>query len=79
MHAGESGMKKTVTLDELEWGQILDGLSYRVELYENTVRYDEEGYCEGEIAAVTDGNEARKLADWYRSIIRKIEVQTGVR
>ncbi|HQP25942.1 MAG TPA: hypothetical protein PLP16_12290 [Smithellaceae bacterium] len=70
-------MKKTVTLDELEWGQILDGLSYRVELYENAVRYYEEGYCEGEIAEVSGEDEARRLQDWYLDIIARIQKQIG--
>ena len=66
-------MKKSVSLDECEWGQILDGLKCRAELYEETVRYYESGYAEEEIAEVRDADEARALARIYRRIIRKIE------
>lgn len=60
-------------LDENEWGQIVDGLLCRVELYEETVRYYETGYAEHEIAEVRDADEARDLARIYRLVIRKIE------
>ena len=66
-------MKKSVSLEECEWGQIVDGLTCRAELYEETVRYYESGYTEREIAEVSDADEARDLARMYRRIIRKIE------
>jgi microsomal dipeptidase-like Zn-dependent dipeptidase len=66
-------MKIAVVLDDIEWGQVLDGLRCRAEIYEVTVRYYESGYAESEIAEVRDENEARKLADLYRNIIGKID------
>jgi hypothetical protein len=68
-------MKKTVQLDELAWGQILDGLTCRAEWYENAVQYYETGYCEGEVAEVRDEDEARTLAKWYRKLIEDIQLQ----
>lgn len=69
-------MKKTVQLDVRTWGQIVDGLTCRAEWYENAVQYYETGYCEGEVAEVRDGDEARVLADWYHKIIEEIQVQS---
>jgi hypothetical protein len=66
-------MKKTVTMDEDEWGQIVDGLVGRAELYEETVRYHESGYAEHEIAEVRDADEACRIARLYRRMIRKIQ------
>lgn len=57
----------------MEWGQILNGLRFRAESYEETVRYFESGYAESEIAEVRDLDEARELADIYRGITRKIQ------
>lgn len=68
-------MKKSITLEDNEWGQIIDGLLCRAELYEETVRYHETGFADGAIAEVTDTEEARDLAAKYRSIIAKIEGQ----
>ena len=66
-------MKIAVVLDDIEWGQVLDGLRCRAETYEETARYYESGYAESEIAEVRDENEARKLAELYRNIIGKID------
>ena len=67
-------MKKfQVSLDERDWGQILDGLRCRLEAYEETVRYFESGYAESEIEEVRDVTEAQSLATTYRGLIHKIE------
>ena len=67
-------MKKfAVSLDERDWGQILDGLRCRLEAYEETVRYYESGHAESEIAEVRGVDEAQELADRYRGIIKKIQ------
>ena len=66
-------MKIAVVLDDIEWGQVLDGLRCRAETYEETARYYESGYAESEIAEVRDMDEAREMADLYREIIGKIE------
>jgi hypothetical protein len=69
-------MQKTIQLDEVTWGQIIDGLTCRAEWYENAVQYYETGYCEGEVAEVRDEEEARVLAEWYRKTIEEIQVQS---
>lgn len=71
-----TGMK-TVKLNKVEWGQVLDGLTCRVALYEETVVYYEYGVSYGCIAEVRDADEARTILDYYRSIIGKIEKQLG--
>jgi len=68
-------MQKTVQLDEMEWGQIVDGLTCRAEWYENAVQYYETGFCEGDVAEVRDEEEARALAKRYRKLIEEIQVQ----
>jgi hypothetical protein len=71
-------MKKKVELDEIEWSQIVDGLTCRAEWYENAVQYYETGYCVGEVAEVRDKDEARSFAKWYRGIIEKIGKQIAL-
>jgi len=66
-------MKKLVILDELDWGQIIDGLICRAELYEETVCYYESSIVEREIAEVRDADEARLMAGTYRRIVSAIE------
>jgi len=69
------GMKTKIELDDNEWGQIIDGLTCRAILYEETVGYYEDGVSYGEIAEVSNVKEARELAAMYRSIIEKIQRQ----
>ena len=66
-------MRKPVVLDEIEWGQIIDGLSFMADRYEETGCYYETGVAEHEILEVRDADEAQNLAQLYRSIICKIE------
>ena len=68
---------KNVELNEVEWGQVLDGLTCRVALYEETVGYYELGVSYGRIAEVRDADEARTILNYYREIIGKIEKQLG--
>jgi len=68
-------MNKSITLDDTDWGQILDALDCRAEVYEETVRYYETGLAEGGIAEVSDAEEARNLVRVYRSLIEKIQSQ----
>ena len=70
-------MKKTVKLDRVDWGQVLDGLICRAVLYEETAGYYEQGVSYGYIADVHDGKEARMIAEFYRRIVREIESQLG--
>jgi hypothetical protein len=66
---------KTVTMDRLSWGQLLDGLTCRAEQYESTVAYFKTGEADGDILAATDAEEAQAIADDYREIIRNIRTQ----
>lgn len=70
-------MQRIVALDEIEWGQIIDGLTCRAEQYELTAQYHQTGYAEDYILEVRDAAEARAIAEFYRSIISKVEVQLG--
>lgn len=68
-----SGMK-TVRLDVLAWGQILDGLTQRAEAYENTAAYwVNESEDLGQIEEVNSEAEARSIAALYRRIIADIQ------
>ena len=71
--------KPKVELTKTEWGQVLDGLTCRVMLYEETVGYYEHGVTYGHIAEVRDAEEARVIAKYYRDIIWKLETQLGAR
>ena len=70
-------MKKKVELNEVEWGQVLDGLACRIALYEETVGYYEHGVSYGHIAEVRDADEARAILTYYQEIIQKLEKQLG--
>ena len=72
-------MKRQVELNEVEWGQVLDGLTCRVVLYEETVGYYEHGVTYGHIADVNGADEAKEIAEYYRDIIWQIENQLGAR
>jgi len=47
---------------------VVEGLICRAELYEETVRYYETGQADGEVAEVLGVEEARALAEMYRSL-----------
>ncbi|MBN2702996.1 MAG: hypothetical protein JXR23_02195 [Pontiellaceae bacterium] len=65
-------MKTTVELDAVEWGQVLDALSCRIEQYEETIRFYETGYATSLIEEVRDVEEARFLRDTYQHIVENI-------
>ncbi|RKX45032.1 MAG: hypothetical protein DRP64_05405 [Verrucomicrobia bacterium] len=67
--------KITITLEDNDWGQIIDGLACRAEQYELTVQYHEPGYAEDYILEVRDADEARNLAEWYRRLVEQIRKQ----
>jgi len=69
--------KPKVELTKIEWGQVLDGLTCRVMLYEETVGYYEHGVTYGHIAEVRDVLEAKAILRYYRRIIRRIKNQLG--
>ena len=70
----------TLTLSHNHVGQILDGLRVREQAYRDTARYLEYGITPGPGATfvmeeVSDAEEARNLADFYREIIEAVEPQ----
>ena len=68
------GMKK-VELNEVEWGQVMDGLTCRAEQYELTAQFHETGSADGDILEVRDAKEARNIAAHYRKIVGEIRGQ----
>ena len=74
-YCGEMNKKIAIELDSNEWGQIIDGLTIRAESYENTVQYYETGYADELIEEVGGVYEARAIAEFYRSIIEKVQKQ----
>ena len=66
---------KKVELNEVDWGQILDGVTCRAEQYELTAQYHETGLADGDILEVRDADEAKNIAAHYREIIGKITEQ----
>ena len=68
-------MKKTIELDENDWGQVMDGLTCRAEDYERTAHYHETGFADDLILEVRDAAEAHHLANRYRRIVQKIREQ----
>jgi len=69
--------KPKVELNRQEWGQVLDGLTCRVALYEETVGYYKYGVSYGHIAEVNGVEEAQAILRYYRRIIRNIKNQLG--
>jgi hypothetical protein len=68
----------TITLDRNDLGQILDGLTQRMESYDHTAEFldDENQNLDGFlIEEVRDSAEARNLARHYRRIIEDITRQ----
>jgi len=68
-------MKISITLDDTDWGQIIDALTCRLELYEATVIYFETGMADGPIAEVTGIEEAQTLSATYSMLIEQIQQQ----
>lgn len=65
-------------LTEIEAGQVLDGLEMRAEAYEKTATYLSGGGETGEhfiLEEVSDTEEARKIAEFYRKIIASMKSQ----
>jgi hypothetical protein len=72
----------TITLDRNDLGQILDGLTQRMESYDHTAAFldDKDPNLEGRIIEeVRDAAEARSLAATYRRIINEISRQLPTR
>ncbi len=68
----------TITLNRNDLGQIIDGLTARVESYDHTAEFldDETENLEGFIIEeVRDADEARNLAANYKRLIEEINRQ----
>jgi hypothetical protein len=72
-------MKKTyrIELDDLDLGQVLEGLEIRAEAWEKTVNYHRTGESPPDLIVeeCNDAEEADRIASHYRSIIAKIRKQ----
>jgi hypothetical protein len=68
-----------IELDDLDLGQILDGMEIRAESWEKTAEYlRTEKLPDGEFFIVEEcskPDEAEAIAEHYRSIVRKIRSQ----
>ena len=68
----------TLKLPELFVGQMLDGLRIRAESWERTKDYLADGVIDPDdpyIEECSDENEAQQIANFYREIIKEIEIQ----
>ena len=69
--------KVTITLDQNDVGQVIDGLEVRLNAYERTAEYFE-GRLEDDmfiIEEVRDGEEAERIAKQYKRILDEIKSQ----
>lgn len=66
---------KKVELDEVEWGQVVDGLECRAWQYDYTAHCYEMGGGDECIEEVSSAEEAHNLAAWYRRIVEDIRAQ----
>jgi hypothetical protein len=66
-----------IELDELDLGQLLDGLEARADAWEKTACYHRTGDAPPDfvVEECNDEEEAGQIANHYRSIISKIEKQ----
>ena len=66
-----------IELDDLDLGQLLDGLEARAEAWEKTADYHRTGNSPIDfiIEECTDADEASKIEEHYRLIIAKIQQQ----
>lgn len=66
-----------IELDELDIGQLLDGLEIRAESWERTAEYLRSGYVDGDhlVEECSKPEEADGIAAHYRNLIRTIREQ----
>jgi hypothetical protein len=66
-----------IELDELDLGQLLDGLEVRAEAWQKTAHFHRTGESSGGFAVeeCSDADEADKISAHYRSIIAQITEQ----
>lgn len=73
----QSGDSVSLELPRDFVGQVLDGLDWLIEEWNNTAEYMEHGVSRDDmmIRECNDANEARKIRDFYSTIRDSIEVQ----
>jgi len=66
-----------IELNDLDLGQLLDGLEARAEAWEKTADYHRSGESPPDfiVEECNDADEANRIAVYYRSIIAKIREQ----
>ena len=62
-------------LDDLDLGQVLDGLESRASAWEKTAIYYRRGESDVVVEECRDAEEAQKIAAHYRAIVAKIRMQ----
>ena len=69
--------KYHIELDDLDLGQVLDGLKIRAEAWEKTAGYHRTGESPPDfiVEECNDADEADSIVNHYRSIIAKIQKQ----
>jgi len=67
--------KYKIELDELDLGQLLDGLETRAVAWEKTADYHRTGEAAALVEECSDAAEAERIAAHYRSIVTKIRNQ----
>jgi hypothetical protein len=66
-----------IELDELDLGQLLEGLAVRAEAWERTAEYLRSGYIEGDcvVEECSKPEEADEIATHYRRLLHTIRKQ----
>jgi hypothetical protein len=69
--------KYRIELDDVDLGQVLDGLEIRAEAWEKTADYHRSGESPPDfiVEKCNNADEAGRIANHYRSIIAKIQKQ----
>ena len=69
------GKEILIRLDDVDLGQVIDGLQARADSWRATERYFHTGKAPGIIEECTDADEARGIAEHYERIIESIVSQ----
>jgi hypothetical protein len=69
------GKQILIRLDEIDVGQVIDGLQARADSWRATERYFKTGEAPSNIEECTDGDEAHAIAECYERIITSITSQ----
>ncbi len=69
------GKRIVIRLDDVDLGQVIDGLQVRADSWRATEHYFETGKAPGTIEECTDAYEAHTIAERYERIIKSIVSQ----